>query len=141
MQLSGIALIAVGTVVLVSIDNLSEVFEYFELKWTPIVLIVIGSIVLIISFFGCCGAVRESGCMIITYSTFLMILLLIKIAIGTYVLVNSVDFQNEIIKVYDNIWVKADYNPDKTPMGTLQQVVSTIFFISDSIFEHNFFKA
>lgn len=109
---------------LVSIEDLSEVFESYELKWTPIVLIVIGSIILVISFFGCCGAIRESTCMIMTYSSFLMVMLLIKVAIGVYILVYSVDFQNEILKAYDRIWTNANLNPDQTPMGTLQQVVS-----------------
>lgn len=110
-------------------------FESFELKWTPIVLIVIGSVILIISFFGCCGAIRESTCMIMTYSSFLMVLLLVKVAIGVYVLVKSVDFQNEILKAYDKIWVNANLNPDENTMGTLQQVVSYLinFFFLNSI--------
>lgn len=128
-QLCGIALIAVGSIVIVSIENLSDVFQSFELKWTPIVLIVVGCVILIISFFGCCGAVRESGCMIMTYSTFVMILLLIKVAIGVYVLINSDVFRDEILKAYDRIWVDADYNPDKLPMGTLQQVVSQLIVL------------
>lgn len=122
----GIALIAVGAVVLVRIEDLSEVFESIEFKWTPIVLIVVGCVILIISFFGCCGAVRESTCMIMTYSSFLMVLLLVKLAIGVYVLVYSVDFQNEILKAYDRVWANAELNPDEKPMGTLQQIVSYI---------------
>lgn len=122
----GIALIAVGAVVLVRIEDLSEVFESIEFKWTPIVLIVVGCVILVISFFGCCGAVRESTCMIMTYSSFLMVLLLVKLAIGVYVLVYSVDFQNEILKAYDRVWANAELNPDEKPMGTLQQIVSYI---------------
>lgn len=133
--MSGIALIAVGSIVIVSIDNLSDVFESIELRWTPIVLIVIGCVVFIISFFGCCGAVRESTCMIMTYSSFVMILLLVKVAIGVYILVNSVDFQKEILKAYDRIWVEADLNPDEKTMGTLQQVVSNL--IESNLFSRN----
>lgn len=52
-----------------------------------------------------------------------MILLLLKVAIGVFIAVNSVDFQNELLVAYDKIWVNADLNPDETPMGTLQQLV------------------
>jgi CD63 antigen len=34
----------------------------------PALLIAVGVIVLIVSFFGCCGAVRENHCMILTVS-------------------------------------------------------------------------
>lgn len=35
---------------------------------TPALLIAVGAIVLIVSFFGCCGAVKENHCMILTVS-------------------------------------------------------------------------
>lgn len=35
----------------------------------PIVLIIVGVIVFVVAFFGCCGAVKENHCMIVTVST------------------------------------------------------------------------
>lgn len=45
--------------------------KYFigdELWSAPVVLIVIGAIVFIIAFLGCCGAIKESSCMVLTVS-------------------------------------------------------------------------
>lgn len=36
----------------------------------PIVLIIVGIIVFVVAFFGCCGAVKENHCMIVTVSPF-----------------------------------------------------------------------
>jgi hypothetical protein len=33
---------------------------------SPIALMVVGSIIFVIAFYGCCGAIRESHCMIVT---------------------------------------------------------------------------
>lgn len=35
----------------------------------PIMLIVVGALVFIIAFVGCCGAVKESSCMVLSVST------------------------------------------------------------------------
>uniref|UniRef100_A0A2M4AUK4 Tetraspanin n=2 Tax=Anopheles triannulatus TaxID=58253 RepID=A0A2M4AUK4_9DIPT len=54
-----------------------------ESFWTaPIVLIVIGSIIFVVACFGCCGAAKESPCMIITFSIFLGVVFLVEIGIG-----------------------------------------------------------
>lgn len=64
-QLSGIAIIVAGAVI--------------QIKWTyyinflgdsffsaPILLIVVGCIIALLGFFGCCGAIRENYCMTMT---------------------------------------------------------------------------
>lgn len=38
----------------------------------PAVLIIVGIIVFIVAFFGCCGAVKENHCMIVTVSCILI---------------------------------------------------------------------
>ncbi|KAL9707367.1 hypothetical protein quinque_010885 [Culex quinquefasciatus] len=54
-----------------------------ESFWTaPIVLIVIGSVIFVVACFGCCGAAKESPCMIITFSVFLGLVFLAEIGIG-----------------------------------------------------------
>ncbi len=44
-----------------------------------VVLIVLGVIVLIVGFFGCCGACTESGCMMTTFATLLAILVVAQV--------------------------------------------------------------
>lgn len=38
----------------------------------PVILIIVGLIVFVVAFFGCCGAVKENHCMIVTVSFFLI---------------------------------------------------------------------
>lgn len=48
----------------------------------PILMIVIGAVAFVIAFVGCCGAVKESSCMVLTFSVFLVIIFLCEIGIG-----------------------------------------------------------
>lgn len=48
----------------------------------PIILIVVGSIVFLVAFLGCCGAMQESYCMLMLFSVFLFLILVAEIAAG-----------------------------------------------------------
>lgn len=43
---------------------------------------VVGGVVFVIAFLGCCGAVRESSCMVLTFSICLILIFLFEIGIG-----------------------------------------------------------
>lgn len=58
-----------------------------DLTFPAISLIVLGSIIFIIAFFGCCGAIRESHCMIVTFATLLLTILVIQVAVAIYTFV------------------------------------------------------
>merc|ERR1711934_1210514 len=49
---------------------------------TPIFIIILGAIIFVISFFGCCGASKESKCMMYTYGFFLFLILIAQIGSG-----------------------------------------------------------
>jgi len=74
--LTGILLIGLGSYALAQgVAELSSV--------TVIIgIIVLGCLVLIVSFFGCIGASRENRCMLMTYAIFILIFVLLEIAIG-----------------------------------------------------------
>lgn len=48
--------------------ELAKENDYAFLQYAGIALIVIGSIVMIVGFFGCCGAIRESQCLLVMVS-------------------------------------------------------------------------
>lgn len=50
----------------------------------PIILLIIGVIILLIGFFGCFGAIRESPCLLYTYATIVLCLLIAQIAVIVY---------------------------------------------------------
>eukprot|EP00088_Acartia_fossae_P002135 TRINITY_DN1083_c0_g1_i1.p1 TRINITY_DN1083_c0_g1~~TRINITY_DN1083_c0_g1_i1.p1 ORF type:complete len:244 (-),score=82.06 TRINITY_DN1083_c0_g1_i1:403-1134(-) len=43
---------------------------------TPIFIIIIGVVIFVVAFFGCCGAWQESSCMIYTYAVLISVLLI-----------------------------------------------------------------
>lgn len=69
-QLCGIALIAVGVGFLLKYDEVLDAFRDVNVNVAPIAFIVIGSAIFLIAFFGCCGAIFESECMVSTVCIF-----------------------------------------------------------------------
>lgn len=65
-QLLSVAVIAVGGILLANIGDFDLSGGDQNVQIFPIVLIVIGVASFLISFFGCCGAIRESACLIYT---------------------------------------------------------------------------
>lgn len=67
LQLAGIALIGLGVAAQLHISAITDLADG-NLEVAPISSMVVGSIVFLVAFFGCCGAIRESNCMLVTVS-------------------------------------------------------------------------
>nr|CAD7194243.1 unnamed protein product [Timema douglasi] len=81
LSISGLALLVIGAIIQ---DVYSDYTDFLHGKFFagPILLIIVGIIVFVVAFFGCCGAVKENHCMIITYSVFLLIIFGLELAGG-----------------------------------------------------------
>ncbi|CAH8823990.1 unnamed protein product [Trichobilharzia szidati] len=77
--LCSLALIGAGAYVEVKFSqygaNLHKVWQA-----APIAIIVVGVIILVVSFLGCCGAIKENVCMLYMYAFFLIVLLIAELA-------------------------------------------------------------
>jgi len=84
--LVGAILIGVGTYIHV---KMSDYLNYFDDSYinASVLFIVLGGIVLILGFFGCCGACTENSCMMFTFATLLAIVVIAEVgaAIAVYV--------------------------------------------------------
>lgn len=70
LQIAGGALLGVGILYKVGYDEITDAIpNNFNLEFAPTATIVVGAIVFVIAFFGCCGAIRENRCMLITVSS------------------------------------------------------------------------
>ena len=49
---------------------------------TPIFLMIVGGVIFLVAFMGCCGAWKESKCLIYTYAFFLAIILVAQVMIN-----------------------------------------------------------
>ncbi|XP_030758850.1 CD63 antigen-like [Sitophilus oryzae] len=81
--LIGLGLVIVGILFKLNIAEVTRLIPG-DLGIAPILSIVLGAIVFITAFLGCCGAVRESSCMLTTYSIILITIFIIQVAIGVY---------------------------------------------------------
>ncbi|XP_028304524.1 tetraspanin 34a [Gouania willdenowi] len=99
---AGAAILAVGIWVKVDsgsllgiLENLEEGAAISQLVNVSYVLIGVGAVLLVIGFLGCCGAIRESRCMLLTFFSIVLIIFLIEVA-GAIVLLVFQDFAAEL---------------------------------------------
>jgi len=98
--LAGIGLIAAGAYVKIKLD---DYFDFFGNDYTGpgILLIVVGVIIFLIAFLGCCGAIKENYCMIVTFTILLIVIFLLQLGggIAGVVMRDNVDKEvNDILK-------------------------------------------
>ncbi|XP_077261670.1 23 kDa integral membrane protein-like [Temnothorax americanus] len=125
--LCGLAILVVG--VLVQVGKTSyEVSDRLEditgnITAPAITLIVIGCIIFVIAFLGCCGAIRESHCMIVTFACLLLAILIVQVAIAIYAFVkvkNSGDINFKDVYAKDLFYKYGEGHLEET------EVVDTI---------------
>jgi len=114
-----IVVISSGAVLLHSIREHSIHDTIETPKTSCILLIVVGSIALIISFLGCCGAIKESFQLLYAYGTILFILFVVELIAAGAVIGFKNDIREEAVngikeamKDYPNHWENStqDYN-------------------------------
>jgi CD63 antigen len=65
---------------------------------TPIFIIIVGGVIFVVAFFGCCGAWKENKCMIYTYAVFLVLILIAQIGAGIAAYMLKGDLDTEVNK-------------------------------------------
>ncbi|KAK4876280.1 hypothetical protein RN001_012702 [Aquatica leii] len=109
--ITGIIILSLGVSIKAYFTNYDFFLDdkYFS---TPNLLIAIGTIIFLVAFFGCCGAIKESFCMTITFSVLLILIFVLEFAAGIsgYVLRNqTADFL--VGKLNSTMY---QYEPNKT---------------------------
>ncbi|XP_030376339.1 23 kDa integral membrane protein [Scaptodrosophila lebanonensis] len=74
----------------------------------PIIIITICSVVVFISFLGCCGAIRESVCMTMSYAVCLLILLILQLTVVVLLFTNKDKVNDAMGEVIDKAWDSRD---------------------------------
>ncbi|XP_010725346.1 CD63 antigen [Meleagris gallopavo] len=78
-QVCGVALVAIGIYAHLAL-NQALVAGSGSAASSPVAIMVVGIIIFFVSFFGCCGAWKESYCMVTTFAVLLSIIFLVEIA-------------------------------------------------------------
>ncbi|XP_069553229.1 tetraspanin 34a [Brachyistius frenatus] len=103
--LAGAAILGVGVWVKVDSSSLLGLLGNVEnspsglsqLVNVSYLLIAVGAVLLIIGFLGCCGAMRESRCMLLTFFTIVLIIFLVEVA-GAIVLLVFQGLADELLQ-------------------------------------------
>ena len=95
LQITGLALIITGCVIQGVYSNYLDFLGdgFFN---TPVLLVVVGCIIFFITFFGCCGAIKEHHCMTLAFSVFLALILVIELGAG----IASYAFRSQVCILY-----------------------------------------
>ncbi|XP_036332320.1 23 kDa integral membrane protein-like [Rhagoletis pomonella] len=114
----GILLIVFGSIVVSHIQQVGSLAQTFEANSIPIAILVLGCVIFIISFLGCCGAIREETCCTLTYSVFMLVLLLAQVALIVLVWTQHTKFLNYMNQIVATIWKQ--HTTDPKVMDALQ---------------------
>ncbi|XP_003704552.1 CD63 antigen-like [Megachile rotundata] len=89
--LTGIMIISVGTTIYAVYEDFSHFLDPSYISPATL-LIIVGSIVFVIAFLGCCGAIRESTCMVLVFAVSLSLVLILELsaAIAAYALQDGI---------------------------------------------------
>jgi len=116
--LSGLVLLIFGIWILVDPHQgyLLEVVHISEgdplLKVAAYLFVAVGCFSIIVGFLGCCGAIRESPCMLYAYICFLLILLLVEVTAAILAIVYRSQVEKGIKNTL-NSYIKEDYDREK----------------------------
>jgi len=105
--LASVAVIAIGAYIQIQMRTYLDFIDNSYVG-SAVVLIVLGAIIMIVAFFGCCGACTENPCMMYTYGTLLALILIALIGVTVTIVVYKDDVE-KIVK--DNMKLSmANYN-------------------------------
>ncbi|XP_043242338.1 CD63 antigen-like isoform X2 [Amphibalanus amphitrite] len=79
--ISGIALVTLGAVIKGYYNKYLD-FLGDGVVGAPILLIIVGVVIFFVAFMGCCGAIRESYCMTMTFAVLLALIFILELAAG-----------------------------------------------------------
>lgn len=119
-SLCGIALVVIGGVSLAKISELQQISEDHNIVAPSIFFIILGSVVFVIAFFGCCGAIRESYCLTQTYGFFLLILIVAQIVTAALVFIYVGDVKAAFETGFTKIFADRDRPANAELIDTIQ---------------------
>ncbi|CAK1543285.1 unnamed protein product [Leptosia nina] len=114
--LAGLALIGLGVAVELQVSEIVKIVEASSFQVAPITAIVLGTVIFLIAFFGCCGAIKENNCMLITYSIFMLILMLAKVTLAVLIFVNLDGYVKEIPR-----WLNDAFNRNQVAFQDIER--------------------
>ncbi|XP_016402731.1 CD9 antigen-like isoform X1 [Sinocyclocheilus rhinocerous] len=86
------------------------------------ILIAVGVLMMVVGFFGCCGAIRESPCMLGLFFFFLLVIFAVEVAAGIWAFSN----QTKVTEDVTNFYKETYNNYQQTKQPALKETLSLI---------------
>ncbi|XP_023162718.1 23 kDa integral membrane protein-like [Drosophila hydei] len=115
----GVLLIVVGSIMLDSMGTFGSFSETFNARTIPICIIILGCIIFVVAFFGCCGTIRENACCTTIYAVCMFILFALQLSLSIYIFVENDTFAEKISELVNKAWAEND-DANGYPMNALQ---------------------
>jgi len=113
----GCGLLGLGIYLKVGDNNFIDVAEELSTisKYATLgnLMIAVGVIILIVAFFGCCGAIKENRCLLTVFFTFLMLIFILELAAGIFGFINRDEIEKQMNKDFVNA-IENEYNVNGT---------------------------
>lgn len=113
--LAGLTLLGLGIAVQLQSTDIVQIADY-NIQIAPITSMIVGGIVFFIAFFGCCGAIRESNCMLVTYSIFMLLLMIIKLTLAILIFVKLDDVVSKV-----PLWLNEAFKQDQVSFQAIEK--------------------
>ncbi|XP_013140503.1 PREDICTED: CD63 antigen-like isoform X1 [Papilio polytes] len=121
VALFGLAIIGIGVAVLMNWTVMKDELQS-HLTVAPWLFIVIGAVMFIIAFFGCCGAIRESHCMVVTYAIFLLVIIIVQVVLAVLMFTYADTMKEALVKSVNGVFDKRATDPAaNTVFNNIQQ--------------------
>ncbi|XP_069086727.1 CD63 antigen [Pleurodeles waltl] len=118
--IAGIALIGLGIYVQIQL-NKSIIIQDASSSGAPIVIIIVGAVIFVVSFFGCCGAWKENYCMVTTFAIILTLIFLVEVAAAIAGYIFKDKFKMVIDKSFTNSMGQYNNTDMAKALDTIQQ--------------------
>uniref|UniRef100_A0A3P9MYU9 Tetraspanin 2b n=2 Tax=Poecilia reticulata TaxID=8081 RepID=A0A3P9MYU9_POERE len=99
----------------------SLTIPYFPIVAGVYILIGAGSLIMLVGFFGCCGAVRESQCLLGSFFTCLLIIFGAEVAAGVFGFLNKDKIIEDVQNFYSEAYLE---NSNSTMILSYQKVLN-----------------
>ncbi|KAL4225632.1 hypothetical protein ACF0H5_016318 [Mactra antiquata] len=125
--LLGLGVLTVGIWMHVNRAPYSELLLNSTFFSATVLTIIAGAIIFVVGFCGCCGAILESQCMLITYFIFVLVLFGLEVAATCLCLTHKVQIQ-KFLHAEVQYSIQEDYNSNllDTPNGGVVAAVDSI---------------
>ncbi|XP_039956553.1 CD63 antigen [Bactrocera neohumeralis] len=115
----GVLIIVLGSFMVGNLGDISSFDEAINVDTLPILIIILGCIIFVISFVGCCGAIRENSCLMTTYAVFMFILFVLQVVLVVWVFIKRDEFLKTMTDLVSTAWNEND-SAKGFPMDALQ---------------------